>query len=382
MRSTAFVVGVAVACASWLLLRRQRRLRQREALWHLCRRLPKCELHAHLHGCARLSTIAELAPAGVDTSMLLAPVSDDSSAVSDRSLDTCFAIFAAIHKTVTNVAAVRRIAAEVLTDFAADGVKYLELRTTPRALDDADAEGYVHALLSTLSEFDAQQRALDWPMTVRLLLSIARTGSAERALATVEMAARLRAGFRGRHIVGIDFSGNPTKGSFADFQEAFMAARAAGLRVAVHTGEILHQDDNDAILDFGPDRLGHALILSDKDIDRLLQKPVPIELCPTSNLKTLRLQSLEEHPTMSMWLQHHNPVSVSTDDSTVFGTSTSRELALAAEACQLSAAQIVELAWAPLRHAFEPDDAHMRGLEVRFAAVAAQALEECRSRFV
>ena len=92
----------------------------------LCRRLPKVELHAHLHGSARLCTIADLAPPGVDQALLTSDT--------ERSLEGCFAIFGAIHRTVTTLAAVRRITAEVLSDFAAENVKYLELRTTPRAL--------------------------------------------------------------------------------------------------------------------------------------------------------------------------------------------------------------------------------------------------------
>eukprot|EP00966_Prymnesium_polylepis_P318694 7360664-Prymnesium_polylepis.1 len=92
------------------------RQRASRAMARLCARLPKVELHAHLHGCARLSTIAELAPVNVDTECLR-PIRGV-----DRSLDSCFAIFGAIHKTVTSTAAVRRIALEVLDDFAADGV--------------------------------------------------------------------------------------------------------------------------------------------------------------------------------------------------------------------------------------------------------------------
>ena len=91
--------------------------------------LPKVELHAHLHGSARLSTIAELAPPGVDRAVLTSDT--------ERSLEGCFAIFGAIHRTVTSLSAVRRITAEVLEDLAAENVKYLDLRTTPRALAGA-----------------------------------------------------------------------------------------------------------------------------------------------------------------------------------------------------------------------------------------------------
>jgi adenosine deaminase len=56
--------------------------------------------------------------------------------------------------------------------------------------------------------------------------------------------------------VGLDFSGNPTRNSFADFLPAFEDARRLGLRVAVHTAEVDNDADTAAVLDFGPERLG------------------------------------------------------------------------------------------------------------------------------
>ena len=56
----------------------------------------------------------------------------------------------------------------------------------------------------------------------------------------------------------------------------------------------------------------------------LAAAPVPIELCPTSNLKTLQLGSLCDHPTMQHWLTVGYPVSISTDDSSVFCTTSAR----------------------------------------------------------
>lgn len=346
----------------------------RGALRELCAALPKAELHAHLHGCARLSTIAALAPASVDTSMLLVGSSNDD----DRSLSACFSIFDAIHKTVTSLATVRRIAREVLDDFAADNVKYLELRTTPRDLSDADAEGYVRALLDIFAthERDAAAAVDGWPLTARLLLSVDRSGSAERAMATVELAARLRSeagGDGAKYIVGIDFSGNPTRGEFCEFAAAFVAAREAGLRIAAHVAELNRPEDTALILAFRPERLGHALLLSDADREALAWSWIPIELCPTSNVKTLGLASLRDHPTLRTWLDSGYPVSISTDDSTVFATTPSRELAIAAEAAELTAERVAELAAAGLGHAFA-DEGTIERLRLRFAAAADLAL--------
>ena len=122
----------------------------------------------------------------------------------------------------------RRIANEVLDDFAADNVRYLELRTTPRGLTDADAESYVRALLEELASFEDRCST----MTVRLLLSVDRTGTLDKAIETVMLAAKLQSE-GSPYIVGVDFSGNPTRACFSDFTPAFNLARQVGLRIAV-----------------------------------------------------------------------------------------------------------------------------------------------------
>ncbi|KAL1504728.1 hypothetical protein AB1Y20_008506 [Prymnesium parvum] len=336
----------------------------------LCRALPKAELHAHLHGCVRLPTVASLAPRGVDVRCLLAPHA------ADRSLASCFAVFAAIHATVTTLAALRRLALEVLEDFAADGVAYLELRSTPRALQDADAAGYIACVLRAFADFEAAQLAARarLPLTPRLILSVDRSASAREAEETARLAVRLAG--ETAYVVGLDFSGNPTRGRFAEFTRAFEEARRAGLRTTVHTAEVEDAADTDAILAFRPDRLGHALTLTPTQLARLRAAPIPIELCPTSNKKTLGLANLTCHPTLRTLLEDDYPISISTDDSTVFQTTSSRELQLVAEACGLSAEAVAALALKPMDHVFERDAQRVESLKAHFRRAAAEALGE------
>ena len=77
---------------------------------------------------------------------------------------------------------------------------------------------------------------------------------------------------------------------------------------------------------------------------------------------------------MARWLQGGYPLSISTDDSTVFGTTASRELALVAETCGLSAEQLGQLCQAALGQAFEPDVQLMRELGERFATAISDAV--------
>ena len=182
-------------------------------------------------------------------------------------------------------------------------------------------------MLDVFEQFElaSRQAGTIFPLVPRLILSVDRSGGAEAALSTVALAIRLRAeGGVGRYVVGIDFSGNPTVSGFAQFAAAFTAARCAGLHTVVHAAEIFNDPDTDAILAFRPDRLGHALHLSAAHVAALEAAPIPIELCPTSNMKTLRLSSLADHPTLRRWIEGGYPVSISTDDFGVFSTTASQ----------------------------------------------------------
>jgi len=152
----------------------------------------------------------------------------------------------------------------VLEDFRQDGVLYLELRSTPRALADSDAHGYVCTLLDALAEFErTQRRAGRSPLTTRLILSIDRAQPSARADETVQLALELRAAREDarRLIVGIDFSGNPARGDFADFLPSLERVRAVGLPITLHCAEIENDAEITAMLEFRPSRLGHALLL-------------------------------------------------------------------------------------------------------------------------
>lgn len=64
-------------------------------------------------------------------------------------------------------------------------------------------------------------------------------------------------------VVGIDLSGDPTKGKFADFKHIFERARCLGFGLALHCAET---DDYGEILEMlefmeGRDRIGHGTFI-------------------------------------------------------------------------------------------------------------------------
>ena len=117
------------------------------------RHFPKIELHAHLNGSIRETTLFELAEErGIQLNDRYFNISSSSpspsgivDAVDDnrqgliynkrhRSLTECFDIFAEIGKVIVDLDAIQRITREALEDFAKESVAYLELRSTPKRL--------------------------------------------------------------------------------------------------------------------------------------------------------------------------------------------------------------------------------------------------------
>lgn len=143
-------------------------------------------------------------------------------------------------RVVSGLPAVRRIALEALEDMRRHNVRYAELRTTPRPLPDgATRRKYIETVLQVFREFETDQACAPCkvsdgadkpchggdtdkglPMLIpRLLLSVDRGKSVQEAIEVAELAVRLRGEEEWRkYVVGVDFSGNPTKGSFEEFR--------------------------------------------------------------------------------------------------------------------------------------------------------------------
>ncbi|HEX9737753.1 MAG TPA: adenosine deaminase, partial [Candidatus Limnocylindria bacterium] len=102
------------------------------ALVETLRRLPKAELHQHLDGALRPQTAVELA-AGVGMSLSLDEARQRLVApVRCRDQADLLSYFDLPVSLLQSTAALRRAAAELVEDMAADGTTYGEIRWAPR----------------------------------------------------------------------------------------------------------------------------------------------------------------------------------------------------------------------------------------------------------
>ena len=123
-------------------------------------------------------------------------------------------------------------------------------------------------------------------------------------------------------------------------------------------------EEAEAVLEFRPDRLGHALLLPPSLQEKLADFKIPVESCPTSNVMTLELarhhsgsllDGLRQHPQLCSWLQNGHPLSIGTDDPGVFHTSPTKELMLLQKAFGLERTDLVKIVKQSMEQAFCSD---------------------------
>jgi len=121
--------------------------------------------------------------------------------------------------------------------------------------------------------------------------------------------------------VGITIGGNERLNPPAQFKDVYRRARDAGLHLSVHAGEGAGAESVwEAVRELDVDRIGHGVraIENKALVEYLAENKIPLEVCPTSNIRTGIYASLAEHPIKELY-DAGVPITVNTDDPTFFG---------------------------------------------------------------
>lgn len=295
-----------------------------------CHALRKCELHAHLSGSVRDSTIVEFLRETCDAE-LLSMADGLLDTKTGRTLKQCFALFPVLHRLIDSRERLRRIVREALEDYCADNCIYLELRTTPRSTSAFSSREYMDTVFETIHDFHS---LVPTPtLSCRVLLSVSRDAPLAAAYDTLALARELLMASppcRAHGLLaGIELSGNPARGSWRlGFQDFFARAReefGERLRVSLHCAELRNDEETQSMLDFEPHRVGHAVCMSEANFERLMQLGIPVEVCLTSNLFTCSVPALAQHPAVTQLLPRKHPFTLCCDDAGLFRTSLTDE---------------------------------------------------------
>jgi adenosine deaminase len=297
--------------------------------------LSKIDLHRHLEGCVRLSTIVDLArEAGValpaETLEDLARTTTITRPVAG--LDEALAAFAPFQASFRSLDAARRIAREAVEDLDADNVRLAELRFSPAFMcgpAGLDWDAAMDAVVAGVEE----ARAAGADVAVGLICIVSRDLGLEAAGETVAFALAHR-----DRLVGFDIAGPELGSPPAMWAEVVRPISDAGMHLTTHYGESGPPEyPRDAIQMLATERLGHGVsVAADPAITRLAaEQGVALEMCPTSNWLTRAVPSVAEHPARRL-LHEGVRVTINTDNPGLMGIDLTNEYRLARTAMGFS----------------------------------------------
>jgi aminodeoxyfutalosine deaminase len=311
--------------------------------------LPKAELHLHLEGSMQPSTVCALASAhGITVS---------ENEVRKRYAYADFFEFLEAFKWVTSLLRDPADYARVLHDLAeqliAQHVVYSELTLSVGVmlLRGQNVEANFAALLEATEPFLARG------LRFNFIFDAVRQFGAQAAMKVVECAERCACS----SIVAFGIGGDELSLPASEFRAVYEKAAAIGLRRIIHAGEMGGPKQiRDAIDFLGVERIGHgiAAIHDPALMDLLVERRIPLEICPQSNIRTgalaaqLRRSSatIEQHPLLDLF-RHGIPVVLGSDDPAMFHTDLLSEYETALR-LGLSEEELVRLSAMSFDHAF------------------------------
>lgn len=259
---------------------------------------PKTDLHRHLDGSLRESTIYELGQKFNVT------IPGDFVFKPHMTLDTALEFFNTSLLLLQEKQELIRVASEICEDAQQEGLQRLEIRFGPK-LHQQKGLQLEEIIDSVLEGIDGRAGLIlcglygDDPKLLCEFMEIAKTRP---------------------DVVALDIAGGPhSSQSFklADYKKAYDLAFEYGIHRTVHASEGRDpQEIITAIKILRAERLGHAttLLESPEALDLVLEKNITIESCPTSNLQCGVVPSLEQHP-LGKWLELGVNACINTDNT-------------------------------------------------------------------
>jgi aminodeoxyfutalosine deaminase len=194
----------------------------------------------------------------------------------------------------------------------------------------------------------------DFGIVLRWIYDIPGESGMPAADATLSFATNQRVD----SLVGFGLGGPEIGVARAQFKPHFDAARRVGLHSVPHAGETTGTETVwDALQILGAERIGHGTSAAEdqKLLEHLAQHRIPLEVCPSSNVATRAVASLDEHP-ITVFRDAGITLTVNSDDPSMFGTSLNEEYRIAASLLDLDTGGVADLARTAVRTSFAPHD--------------------------
>ena len=312
--------------------------------------LPKVELHCHLDGSMRVSSILDQAK--IDNIKLPFKNYDDLTAYfkigeNRGSLEDYIKRFDITLCVMQTPKALSRFAYELIEDVSKENVRYIEVRYSP-ILHTKKGMALEEALESVRKGLKRGEK--DFGVKSGIIVCGIRHISPEASLKLADLAVR----YKNRGVVGFDLAGSEENFPAKEHREAFYLIRNNNVNATIHAGEAYGpQSIHQAIHQCGANRIGHGTRLKeDRNLmDYVIDHRITLEICLTSNWQTRSVRSLYYHP-IKYYYQKGMRVTLNTDNRLISDTTLTKEFFLAHRLYQFNLDDFREITIIAMKSAF------------------------------
>lgn len=292
------------------------------------RKTPKVELHRHLEGAIRFSTLLELAPqVGIELPQSLELLEEHFLVRKPmKDLTTVLNKFWMTQSVLNSEEILRRITFEAVEDAYLEGIQILELRYAPTFI----GTNHEHLTFSKIHHAICRglQDAEEIPCAVGLLCTIQRILPVDSALKLMHFVVEHKDSF-----VGVDLADDEDSRPAKDFVRVFEIAQNENIPITIHAGESNSAQAPLNVIDsiemLGARRIGHGVQVyrHPQALELVRRKKIPLEICVSSNWLTHAVSALDTHPIRQL-IDAGVLVTINSDDPGIFGISLSHEYEL------------------------------------------------------
>lgn len=315
--------------------------------------LPKIDLHCHLDGGLRPSTLMALAH---EQDIRLPTDNIDELSTLMIAPESCTDLVEYLKRfelplsVMQTESGIERVAFELFEDAARENVKYQEVRFGPllHTEQGLSLEQIMESVIRGLRKAEAL-----YDIKGNYILSILRHMPKDRIIELLDVAAK----HLNNGVVAFDLAGAEISGFCHEFIPYAQYALKKGYQMTIHAGE---QGDGqnvyDAINLLGAERIGHGIHITGHPdaYDLVKAKQIALETCPSSNLQTKAVTSLAEHPIKDFY-QDAIPVTINTDNRTVSNTTMTNEVKKVITTFNLSREDYFNIYKTSVEHSFASD---------------------------
>jgi adenosine deaminase len=277
---------------------------------------PKVELHLHLEGAIPLLTLWELVDGYGD------PGVQTLDALASRFQYRDFPHFIETWWWMTGFLRTRadfsRVASAVASTLVEQNVIYAEASISPA---DFARHGLSVGEIATAVRSGINQVS---GVEIGMIVDLVRDTGPERCMNTLEQVIDIALD---TGIVGITIGGSEHDFPPQLFRDVYRKAESAGLGLTAHAGEASGPESVwTALRDLGVSRIGHG-VRSTEDpelVDYLVEHQIPLEVCPTSNIRTGVVKAWDRHPVFDL-IERGVKVTINSDDPLFFDCSLAGE---------------------------------------------------------